>query len=173
VELLSDLLEEFSRVLGLGSEPNDLSIVQISLRGLLTFAAAIWIVRVADKRFLAHKTAYDVVLSFILASMLSRAINGSAPFLGTIVCGFVLVLAHRVLAHWAARWHWLGGLVKGHEITLIENGTVNHDALRKHNLSHRDLEEDLRLEGVDAVDRVKKARLERSGDISVIEQEKQ
>ena len=43
-------------------------------------------------------SAFDYVLGIILASMLARAINGSAPFFGTIFLGFYFVLLHRVLA---------------------------------------------------------------------------
>jgi uncharacterized membrane protein YcaP (DUF421 family) len=154
--------------LGLGLEPKDLNTLQVSLRGLLIFAAAIWIVRVADKRFLAQKTAYDAVLSFILASMLSRAINGSARMLPTIACGFVLVIAHRLLAHASARWPGFGGFIKGHDSILIENGVIHDSELRRHQLSREDLMEDLRLEGVEDISEIRIARLERSGDVSVI-----
>ncbi len=44
------------------------------------FAAALVMVRSGDKRFFARKSAFDVILGFMLASVLSRAINGSAPF---------------------------------------------------------------------------------------------
>src|SRR4051812_30956059 len=89
----------FTQVLGLGLEARDLNSIQVSLRGLVVFVCAILIVRLGDKRFLSHKTVFDAVLGFILASMLSRAINGSAAFVPTIVCGLVLVVAHRILAH--------------------------------------------------------------------------
>jgi uncharacterized membrane protein YcaP (DUF421 family) len=154
-----------------GAEPKDLTIVQISVRGLIVFAATIWIVRLGEKRFLAQRTAYDAVLSFILASMLSRAINGSAPMIPTLVAGFVLILTHRLLAYCAARSHRFGSLIKGHDTMLIENGKTDEQALRKHHISHHDLDEDLRLEGLDSPENIKEARLERSGEISVIKRE--
>jgi uncharacterized membrane protein YcaP (DUF421 family) len=40
-----------------------------------------------------------------------------------------------------------------------------------HHLAHDDLEEELRLNGVEKVEQVKLARLERSGEISVIKKE--
>ena len=43
-----------------------------------------------------------IVLIVILASVLSRAINGSAGFYATIGASFVLVLLHRIFA-WIAR----------------------------------------------------------------------
>ena len=133
-----------------GAEPKDLNTLQVSVRGIVVFAATIWIVRVGEKRFLAQRTAYDAVLTFILASMLSRAINGSAPLLPTLVCGFVLVLTHRFLSFCAARSHRFGSLVKGHDIKVIEEGRVDEQALTAHHISRHDLEEDLRLKGIES-----------------------
>jgi uncharacterized membrane protein YcaP (DUF421 family) len=165
IESMHDVLRPW---LGLGEDPASRKTVQICLRGLIVFVCAIAIVRVADKRFLSRKTAFDAVLAFTLASMLARAINGSGPLGPSIACGFALVLTHRLLAHLSARWHWVGSLVKGHEEQIIRDGAVDKEALRKHNFSERDLEEDLRLEGVEHPSEVKAAHVERSGDVSVI-----
>jgi uncharacterized membrane protein YcaP (DUF421 family) len=160
--------DSLNTLLGIHMDPKDLSILQVCLRGLLIFFIAIAIVRVADKRFLSRKTAFDAVLGFVLASMLARAINGSAAFFPTIVCGFLLVLAHRTLAWAAARWRFVGSLVKGHDECLIHNGRINKEMLRRHNISEHDLEEDLRLKSVGSPADVAEAWFERSGEISVI-----
>lgn len=172
-EFLNSAYDFLRPILGLGEEPKQLDAVQVSLRALIVFAAAIFIVRVADKRFLSRKTAFDVVLGLIIASLLARAINGSAPMGPTIVSGLVLVLAHRFLAYLSLKSHWFGNLVKGHEDLVIQDGRVNEEALKRHNFTNRDLMEDLRLEGVRSPDEVESARLERSGDLSVIKKRKQ
>ena len=165
---INEIHDFFSTLLGLGLDPKQLTMLQVSLRGLIIFFFAIAIVRVADKRFLSRKTAFDVVLGLILASVLARAINGSASFVPTIVGSFVLVLAHRLLADLSSRWHWFGKLIKGNEELIIADGQVDEELLRKHNFSKRDLLEYLRLKGIERVEDVERARLERSGDISVI-----
>ena len=65
------------------------------------------------KRSLARKTAFDAVLIVILASVLSRAINGSAAFFATLGGSVVIVLVHRLLAFIASHSHWFGCLIKG------------------------------------------------------------
>ena len=82
-------------LLGLGAEPKDLTFLQISLRGVIVFLATLIMVRLGHKRSLSRKTAFDAVLIVILASVLSRAINGSAAFFATLGGGLVLVLLHR------------------------------------------------------------------------------
>src|SRR4029077_9555123 len=101
------------KLLGLGVKPDDLTFVQISLRGVVVFIATLIMIRLGHKRSLARKTAFDAVLLVILASVLSRAINGSAAFFATLGGGLVLVLLHRLLALIAFHWHWFGCLIKG------------------------------------------------------------
>lgn len=156
-------------VLGLGAEPKDLTFFQISLRGIIVFIATLIMLRVADKRFLAKMTAFDAILGLTLASVLSRAINGSSAFFATIGGGFVLVLFHRLLATLAFRWHWFGGIVKGKAEVLVEEGEKKPAALRRNKITDADLLEELRLNGqVTAVDQVEVATIERSGEISVV-----
>ena len=153
---------------GVGTEAQNLTILQVALRAVLVFFAALCIVRVADKRFFAKKTAFDVILGFMLASMLARAVNGSEQLGPTIAAGFVLALLHRSLAWLACSWPRFAGLIKGHSQTLIEAGRINRETLRTHHIGEDDLLEELRLNGVEQPADAKLARLERSGEVSVI-----
>src|ERR1043166_656454 len=96
---------DIDAMLGLGRDAAALTFMQISLRGVIVFVSALVIVRCGDRRFLSQKTAFDAVLGFILASMLARAVNGTAAFFPTIGGGFVLVVLHRILAYWSRRSH--------------------------------------------------------------------
>lgn len=140
----------------------------VVLRTVGIFFAALILVRIADKRFLARKNALDGMLTFILASALARAIYDSRAFLGACAAGVALVLLHRALAWLAFRWHPLGRWIKGDAEEVVTEGRLVDDALRRHRLSKRDVEEDLRLNGVGDVAEVRSARLERSGEISVL-----
>jgi uncharacterized membrane protein YcaP (DUF421 family) len=127
--------------------------------------------RVADKRFFGKKTAFDIILGFILASMMARAINGSEQLLPTIGAGFLLVFLHRFLAWLGCRSPFFAGLIKGHSQTLIENGKVDRERLREHHIGEDDLLEELRLNGIEQPDEAKLARLERSGEVSVVKKQ--
>jgi uncharacterized membrane protein YcaP (DUF421 family) len=161
--------EVLQKLIGSGLQPKDLTFLQITLRGVIVFVVALIMVRLADKRFFARKAAFDVILGFILASMLARAVNGSAAFFSTLGVGFILVGLHRLLGAIAFRSDRFGILVKGTEDVLVENGKLKPDAMRKAHISEKDLLADLRLNGMvgDPAD-VKVARLERDGKISVV-----
>ena len=152
-----------------GVEPKDLTVLQISLRGIIVFVATLMMVRLGHKRSLARKTAFDAVLLVILASVLSRAINGSAAFFATLGGGLVLVLLHRLLALIAYHSHWFGIIIKGRPEPIVEDGDLIRGNMRRNHISQHDLEEDLRLSAqLEEIDKVRIARVERSGDISFI-----
>ncbi len=155
-------------LLGLHLQSYQLGYTQIILRAVIVFFAALIMVRTSARRFLGRKTVFDFILAIMLGSILSRAVNGSAPFLPTLAGCFVLIWTHRLLAALSFHFHWVGRIVKGTEEVLIENGQVKMDALRRNYFTERDLLEDLRLKSYERVGDVKSARLERSGDVSVI-----
>jgi uncharacterized membrane protein YcaP (DUF421 family) len=162
-------MSSLDTLLGLGREAGALTFFQISLRGVVVFLAALVIVRCGDRRFLSQKTAFDAVLGFILASMLARAVNGTAAFFPTLGGGFVLVVLHRVLAYWSRRSHALGFLIKGRSDVIVRDGVLDEMAARRNRLSEHDVLEDLRLNGNIAETRdVVLAVLERNGQISVV-----
>jgi uncharacterized membrane protein YcaP (DUF421 family) len=163
------MLASLDAVLGLSREATALTFFQISLRGLIVFFVTILMIRCGDRRFLSQKTAFDAVLGFILASMLARAVNGTAAFFPTLGGGFVLVVLHRLLAHWARQSHRLGLFIKGRSDVIVREGELDQDAARLNRLSEHDILEDLRLNGnVADIRDVALAVFERNGKISVV-----
>ncbi len=169
---MNTISQLFEELLGLGMEPKQLTFLQISIRGIIVFAATLVMVRISSKRSLAEKTAFDATLLVIIASVLARAINGSAPFFPTLGTGFVLVLLHRFLALTAYYSHGFGILIKGKAAVLVESGKLQRRNMSINHISEHDLEEDMRLDaGTEDLSKIKVARVERSGDISFIKAE--
>ena len=163
----SELLQT---LLGISTEPKELTFLQVSVRGVIVFIATLVMVRLSSKRSLAEKTAFDAVLVVIIGSMLSRAINGSAAFLPTLGSGFVLVLLHRLFGFTAFYSHAFGIVLKGKPAVLVQNGRLQHKNMLWNHISEHDLQEDMRLEAkTDDLSKIKTARVERSGDISFIQ----
>jgi uncharacterized membrane protein YcaP (DUF421 family) len=156
-------------LLGLGAEPRDLTFVQVSLRGVVVFLVTLITVRLGHKRSLSRKTPFDAVLLVILASVLSRAINGSAAFFATLGGGVVLVLLHRVFAFLTFYSHRFGILVKGRPDVIVRDGECDMAMMWRNHVSTHDLDEDMRLSAhTDDLSDIRIARVERSGDISFI-----
>jgi uncharacterized membrane protein YcaP (DUF421 family) len=165
---------DIDATLGLGRDAAALTFTQISVRAVIVFVSALVIVRCGDRRFLSQKTAFDAVLGFILASMLARAINGTAAFFPTLGGAFVLVMLHRALAYWSRRSHTVGFLIKGRSDVIVRDGKMNEALARQNRLSEHDLLEDFRLNGnVKDTRDVALAVFERNGQISVVRREHQ
>ena len=165
---------DIDAMLGLGRDAAALTFTQISLRGVIVFVSALAIVRCGDRRFLSQKTAFDAVLGFILASMLARAVNGTAAFFPTLGGGFVLVMLHRALASWSRRSHPFGLLIKGRSDVIVRDGKLDETLARHNRLSEHDLLEDFRLNGnVRDMREVALAVFERNGHVSVVRREHQ
>src|SRR6202158_1205163 len=125
---LASILEQ---AVGAHVRAEDLTILQIALRAVLVFLVWLAIVRMADRRLLGKYSAFDVVLAVMLGSVLSRAINGSAPLWGTLGAAAVLVAMHWGLTFFSFHWHAFGHLVQGMPRTLIVDGKVYEDELRR------------------------------------------
>jgi uncharacterized membrane protein YcaP (DUF421 family) len=166
---MTALWNSFETLLGLATEPKDLTFVQVSLRAIIVFLVTLVTMRLGHKRSLSRKTPFDAVLLVILAAVLSRAINGSAAFFATLGGGVVLVLLHRLFARFAYYSHGFGILVKGKPDVIVRDGQCDFQMMRRNHVSIHDLEEDMRLNGeIDDLSKIRLARVERSGDISFI-----
>lgn len=165
--MLSTIKAILDTLLGLGQD--QLTLGHVLLRTLIVYVTALIVVRLGEKRFFGKNTAFDLVLSIILGSVISRAVNGSAPFFPTLAASLMLVAIHWVLAMLAFHFDDFGTLIKGHVRVLIRDGELDWDAMEESHISEKDLLGALRVEAqVADPAQVQMARLERSGDVSVI-----
>ena len=165
---MTDLLE---LVFGGDVPKQPLELHQCAARAVVVYLMGIALLRIGKSRIISRVTTVDVLLGFILGSLLSRGITGHASLSGTAASSAAIVALHVVVTLAAVPGGWWEMLVKGHSRTLVENGEVLEENLRKSHLSHEDLLEELRLNGVDSLQKVKTARKERNGQVSVIKRE--
>lgn len=163
------MLEQFQSLLGLGRDVADVGSLQMSLRTVLIYAFTLVIIRLGSKRFLGKASAFDTIVGIMLGSIMSRAINGSAPFVPTLAAGVVLVAIHWLLAALALHIDWFGPLVKGNPILLIKDGEVREDGILRGGITKMDLTQALREQTKQSDPaKIELAYLERDGGISII-----
>jgi uncharacterized membrane protein YcaP (DUF421 family) len=164
-----DALKDITDIaLGLSLRPQQLELWQICLRAVIVYLAMIAFVRFGKKRFLSRATAFDAILVIVIGSTAARAITGNAPFFATLAAVWVLIAMHWVISYFTESSPTLGSLVKGNTTVLVRNGRIDRQALKDAHMSPDDLDEDLREQGIADPKKVKEARLERSGKLSVI-----
>lgn len=146
-----------------------LSILQVLLRSFVIYITGIALVRFGKKRFIGKMSAFDMIIAIILGSLLSRAITNSDEFVEILAACLFLIFLHRIFSLIAVYSDRFGDWIKGHERLLIKDGEILWDEVRKSNLSKHDLMQTIRLNAKTSdVSKIKAARLERNGDISVL-----
>jgi len=148
--------------------PQHLAIHQAMIRGVFIYLVVLAIIRVGKSRSIGRISPLDVLLGFILGSLVSRGITGHASLSGTAGASAALVAVHWVLTLLACRSHWFGNLVKGHADVIVENGHPRTEHLLKHHISKHDLDEFIRNKGIDDISKVRAAYKERNGEVSVL-----
>ena len=153
----------------LGLDTERLSVGQMALRATVVYPIGIAFIRAGDKRFIGKFSAFDVILGVMIGSILSRAITGNSPFFPTLAAALALLFLHYLFSALSFHLTWFGNLVKGQTRTLVMDGVIQWDAMRKSHISERDLMGALRENaGTEDISEVRLARLERSGNISVV-----
>jgi uncharacterized membrane protein YcaP (DUF421 family) len=160
--------EWLQAALGIGLESKEIGVLQMSLRAAVVFVVTVAIVRLGKKRFLGRATAFDVILGIMLGSIVSRAVTGNAPFAPALAASAAVMLMHWLFSAVALRWHGFGALVKGRPTAMVRDGRIDAEGMRSEHMTEHDLWEDLRGRSIARLEDVADARLERSGNLSVV-----
>lgn len=168
---MNSLLSTLGNLVGIGDD--SLSVVQMSLRAAVVFVIAVVLVRISKRRFMSRGSAFDLLLAVVLGSIVSRVITGDAPFFAGLAAALTLVAMHWLFSALGFRWHRFSVLVKGEPRVLVRDGRMNPTEMRASHITEGDLWEDLRGNGVSDLSDVAEARLERNGEISVIQRDQE
>jgi len=128
VTCLQKFFEHTQAALGVG---NDLNAGQTALRTIVIYGVTLLIVRLGSKRFLSKATAVDVIIAIMLGSVMSRGIDGATPLLPTVVAGAALLGMHWLFGVLAFHTNWFGPLVKVERVTLIKDGKIQQEGMRR------------------------------------------
>jgi len=139
-------------------------------RALAMYLFLLVVVRVSGKRTLAEVTVFDFILLLIISECTQQAMTGN-DF--SVTNGFLLVLTlvsvDRVSDWVTSRSERLDHMVNDAPLVLVDQGRVLHDRLRA---SHMRVDEVLEAarkdQGLERLEQIKYAVLERSGGISII-----
>jgi uncharacterized membrane protein YcaP (DUF421 family) len=154
-------------------EGSSLEVHMMALRAIVVFLVTLLYIRIAKKRFLGRNTAFDIVLSIIMGSLLARTINGSAPLLSTLAAALTLIGLHHGFTFIIAKSPRLGSFFEGTPKTLMKNGRLDEKALLEHHLTKSDIMEAIRTgTNSDSIDNIKQCYLENNGKLSVIVKDK-
>jgi uncharacterized membrane protein YcaP (DUF421 family) len=146
-----------------------LGIAEVVVRGSIMYVALFAILRFIARRQTGHFGPADLLVIVLIAD---AAQNGLGNDYQSITEGIVIVLTivgWEYLLDWLAwRFSTLRPWLKAPSLVLVRDGRVIDAALHKEMLSEEELTGQLREHGVDDIGRVKIARLEGDGRLSVL-----
>ena len=154
-------------VLALFGDGEALGALQMALRAAVVFVLALAMIRVSGRRSFGQHRPFDACTTVLLGAVLSRAVVGASPFWATMAAGAVIVLLHRLIAMASLRWPRFESLVSGDTRELVRDGRRDQHEMDKALITHRDLDEAVRRKVGDEREPVRRAVLERDGQVTV------
>jgi uncharacterized membrane protein YcaP (DUF421 family) len=144
------------------------------IRGVAVYLFLLLIFRVSGKRTLGDVTTFDFVLLLIVAEVTQQALTGDDY---SVTNAFLLIVTlvglDVFLSALKLRMPRLDRIVEGRPLVLVEDGRLLKDRMAKERVDEDDILTAAReTQGLEAMDQVKFAVLERNGRISVIPRER-
>lgn len=148
-------------------------LARIALVGTASYITLVVLIRLSGKRTLAQLSAFDLVVTVSLGSVLATVLlTADVSFLEGVVA-LLLLLLLQVLVAWAvARSRAAQRVITAPPTLLLRDGRVDDEALHRARVSRGDLEQAVRESGEGDLGRIAAVVLESSGSLSVITKSK-
>jgi uncharacterized membrane protein YcaP (DUF421 family) len=132
------------------------------------------IFRITGKRTLGQSTTFDFVLLLIIGEATQQALLGNDFSLtNAVIVITTLVLIDVGIAFWKQRSQTMDKLLDGMPLVIVDNGEPLKERMDRVRIDEEDILSAARLtQGLERMEQIKYAVLERSGDISIIPTER-
>ena len=140
------------------------------IRAVVVYIVLMLLFRIAGKRSLAEITSFDLVLLLIISEATQQAmIDNDNSMTNSLLLVATLIGMNILLSVVTKRWKWLDKLVEDVPLVILKNGEPLRDRMRKERIDEDDILEAARAsEGLERLDQIKFAILERTGHITIV-----
>ena len=144
--------------------------MDIILRAAAIYLILLVFLRLSGKRSMAQLTTFDFVLLLIMSEATQQAILGDDySIVGASLAILTLIVIDRASDTLSWRSERIDRLVNDGAVIVIENGELRRDRMRMFRLDEDDILLQARSsQGIERLDQIKYAVLERTGAVSVI-----
>ena len=152
----------------------DVSILEKIVRPILVYFFLIFGFRLAGKRELAQLNAFDLVVLLTISNTVQNAIIGNDnSVLGGLIGAATLLVVNYIVVRFVYFHESLDRMIEGSPDTLIENGRIREDRLKKELITRSELEEAAHKQGFASLELIDCAILEPGGSISFMAKQPQ
>jgi len=140
------------------------------LRGAAIYIFLLIIFRIMGKRSLSETTTFDFILLLIVSEVTQQALVGED---NSLTAAFVLIITLVTLDLFFSflkdHFKIFGKLVEGTPLVVVEKGKPLKERMKKSRVEDEDIMEAARLNfGLERMEQIKYAVLEKDGSISII-----
>jgi uncharacterized membrane protein YcaP (DUF421 family) len=140
----------------------------IILRVSVMYLYALALVRISGKQSLGQLTPMDFIVTLIIGDLFDDVFWAEVPLVQGMVGFATIILAHILVTFVTSRNKSVYRLLASPARPLIEDGRLVQKNLGLERIRAEDVQFELRLKGEEHMREVKEARLEPSGQMSVI-----
>lgn len=145
-----------------------LTIMEWILRAVVVFVFLLIVARVLGQRAISQLRLLDFVIALVIGNIIAHPLSDERIGLkGSVVSTIVLVVLYLSGIMMNLKWPWFRKLINHAPVTIVQNGEILYQGLKKARISIDVLLEELREEKVEDLKKVVLAIWEADGKISV------
>lgn len=144
--------------------------MDLIIRAIFIYLFILVVFRMAGKRALSQMTTVDFVLLLVVGEATQQAlISDDNSLTGAMLVIGTLVIMDVLFARFSKWWDLFDKITNGVPVIIMENGKLIKNRMDKETIEMDDiLEAARRTQGLEDLDQVKYAVLEKDGQISII-----
>ena len=140
------------------------------IRAAVVYVVLLILFRFAGKRSLAEVTSFDLVLLLIISEATQQAmIDNDNSMTNALLLVSTLIFLNIVFSFVASRWKGFEKLIEDVPLVILKDGKPIREYLQKERVGENEILEAARAnEGLERLDQIKYAILERTGQITIV-----
>ena len=145
-----------------------LPILEKLLRPVIVYLVLVILLRVFGKRELAQLNPFDLVVLLSLSNTVQNAIIGDDNSVtGGVIGAFGLLAINWLVVRTLYSSPKLTRALEGRSTVLIQDGKVDHKAVKRESLTHEELVEAIHRQGFESLSQVRRCELEPNGSFYI------
>ena len=146
--------------------------MDIVIRATIAFFFVFLLTRIVGRRELSSLEPFDLILLVMLGDLVQQGITQSDfSVTGLMLAAGTIALLVVSVSYLGFRFRRLRPLLDGEPIVIVQNGEAIGANLRRERLTQEELMSQARLQGIEHMEEIKWAVLEKTGEISFIQKQ--
>jgi uncharacterized membrane protein YcaP (DUF421 family) len=139
------------------------------IKAALAYLVVLFVIRLIGRRTASQQAPMDMVVLFLFGGLSVSAVLGEDhSFFGAMSALFTVGMMHVGVSWLKIRSQWLERVIDGTPIVVFRDGAFDERHMRRLRMQQADVRTAARQQGLDDMDDVAVAIVERDGKISII-----